>query len=68
MANPNPLPVRSQGRDEQALRRASRTYGAIERDPDNPVEGYTWIRRDLSPPQLRVNIEGTIYKLEFTAA
>lgn len=66
MAGTNPIPVRSQGRDEQALRRQSRTYGATEADPARPLEGHIWIRKDLSPPELRVRIGGDTFSTTLT--
>lgn len=61
------LPERPLDRDTQVARSAGKTYGPTTADPKDPIEGYPWIRRDLNPPQMRVKIGGTIFKLDFTA-
>ena len=61
------LPERSLGRDPLVIQRRARTYGALTRDPEDPAEGWTWFRKDLSPPQLRTVIDGTTYKVDLTA-
>lgn len=61
------LPVDPSSRDAQHVLRKTRNYGMVSRDPDNPVEGYLWIRQDISPPELRVQVDGTKYKVAFTA-
>jgi len=62
------IPDSPQSADLQAVRRAARTYGSLDKDPSSPIDGYTWIRKDLSPPELRTKLNGTLYKLVFTAA
>lgn len=61
------LPTRPLDRDGQANRRRARTYGKLSTDPSNPIEGWIWIRSDLSPPQLRVTLDGTTYKVDLVA-
>jgi hypothetical protein len=58
--NPNSLPVGSQDRDLQTLRRGSKYLGLRETDPENAnnIEGSFWIRSDLSPPEIRAQVGG----------
>lgn len=64
---PNPIPLNPQGWDQQAIRRGARTYGAVEQDPESPIEGWLWIRRDLSPPEIRVKLQDVVYATTMTA-
>ena len=68
MTGPNRLPVHVGDRDLQHVLRKAQSYGPVGRDPENPIAGYTWIRTDLSPPELRVRIDGATWKLPFVAA
>ena len=60
------LPERALDRDVAAVQRRARTYGALTRDPNDPADGWTWYRSDLSPPQLRVVLAGTTFKVDLT--
>lgn len=61
------VPVDPSSRDTQHVLGKARNYGLVSRDPASPVEGYIWIRQDLSPPEVRVQVGGTKYKVAFTA-
>jgi len=61
------IPEKSQDRDLQAARKRIQTYGRVTQDPANPIDGWTWLRADLTPPELRVSIGGTVWKNAFTA-
>ena len=60
------LPERALDRDAATVQRRARTYGTLTRDPDDPAEGWVWFRQDLSPPQLRVVLGGTKFKVDLT--
>lgn len=61
------LPQDAGSRDLQSVLGRTRAYGVTTRDPERPVEGWWWIRTDLTPPQLRMKTGGVTYKIDFTA-
>jgi len=61
-------PESPNSRDFQESLRRSRSYGSVNADPASPIEGWAWFRRDLNPPELRVKLDGTNYKVTLTPA
>lgn len=55
------IPEDPASRDAQKLRRQGRTYGVVDRDPSDPIEGWSWVRSDLDPPELRVRVGEQVY-------
>jgi hypothetical protein len=61
------LPVDPLDRDLATLARGARYIGPLEQDPAQPREGSVWIRKDVSPPELRAQIGGATWAIPFTA-
>ena len=59
------IPEHPLDRDAQHARQRNQTYGRITVDPTSPIDGWTWLRADLDPPELRVTIDGTTFRLPF---
>lgn len=62
-----PLPHRNQDRDLREILSRVHYLGSVGTDPSDPGEGKAWVRNDLSPPELRVSIGGSTYKVDLTA-
>lgn len=67
MTDPRPLPDQTQNRDLRAIIRRIKYLGSLGADPTDPGEGTLWVRNDVAPPEIRVRLGSTTFKVTLTA-